>query len=139
MVSRLSRLSLLTALVPLSLGLAASGCMQADAARGPYRSDAPAARVTGEPVSCIRINGFNDTRERDDHTIDFMRNSRQGWRNTLPNGCPGLAVQNAFTYKTSTSELCSVDVIYVLETAGGLSRGAGCGLGRFVPIELDRR
>ncbi|MEO5587657.1 MAG: hypothetical protein ABIQ81_08200 [Novosphingobium sp.] len=76
---------------------------------------------------------------RDDRTIDFMRTSRQGWRNTLPYGCPGLAAQNAFSYKTSTSELCSVDIIYVLETAGGLRRGAGCGLGQFVPIELDRR
>lgn len=134
-----SRLSLLIALTPLTLGLALAGCMQADAASGPYRSNAPAARVTGEPVSCVRINQFNETRVRDDHTVDFMRNSRQGWRNTLPNGCPGLAVQNAFTYKTSTSELCSVDVIYVLETAGGLSRGPACGLGKFVPIELERR
>jgi hypothetical protein len=130
-----SRPSLMAALVPLAL----AGCMQADAASGPDRSNAPAARITGEPVSCIRINQFNETRVRDDRTIDFMRNSRQGWRNTLPNGCPGLGVQNAFTYKTSTNELCSVDIIYVLETAGGLSRGAGCGLGQFVPIELDRR
>jgi hypothetical protein len=134
-----SRPSLLIASASLTLGLALAGCMEADAARGPYRSNAPAARVTGEPVSCLRINDFSETRVRDDHTIDFMRNGRQGWRNTLPNSCPGLAVQNAFTYKTSTGELCSVDVISVLETAGGLTRGASCGLGRFVPIELERR
>lgn len=134
-----SRFFPLMALAPLGMALALTGCLQADAASGPYRSNAPAARVTGEPVSCLRINDFNETRVRDDHTIDFMRNGRQGWRNTLPNSCPGLAVQNAFTYKTSTGELCSVDVISVLETAGGLSRGASCGLGRFVPIELERR
>jgi hypothetical protein len=130
-----SRLSLLIALTPLAL----TGCMRADAASGRDRSDVPAARITGEPVSCIRTNAFTETRVRDDRTIDFMHNSRQGWRNTLPYGCSGLTIQNAFTYKTSTSELCSVDVIYVLETAGGLSRGAACGLGRFVPIELERR
>jgi hypothetical protein len=134
-----SRLSLFATLAPLSLGLALAGCMQADAASEPYRSNAPAARVTGEPVSCVRTTQFSDTRVRDDHTIDFMRNSRQGWRNTLPYACPGLATRNAFTYKTSTGELCSVDVIHVLETAGGLSRGVGCGLGQFVPIELERR
>lgn len=134
-----SRISFLAALMPLTMGLALVGCVQADAASGPDRSNAPAARVTGEPVSCLRTREFNETRVRDDRTIDFMRNRRQGWRNTLPNSCPGLAVQNAFTYRTSTGELCSVDVIHVLETAGGLSRGAGCGLGRFVPIELERR
>lgn len=133
-----SRFFPLMALAPLTVGLALTGCTQADAASGPDRND-PAARVTGEPVNCVRLNQFNETRVRNDHTIDFMRNSRQGWRNTLPNGCPGLAVQNSFTYKTSTSELCSVDIIYVLETAGGLSRGPACGLGKFVPIELAPR
>lgn len=124
-------------LVALS-SLALAGCMQAQASSRNDEPGGPPARVTGEPVSCVRTTAFSDTRVRDDRTIDFMRNSRQGWRNTLPNSCPGLAVQNAFTYRVSTGELCSVDVIYVLETAGGLSRGAGCGLGKFVPIELER-
>ena len=116
-----------------------AGCMPAERPDRTEWSNAPPARVTGPPVNCVRIAQFNSTRVRDDRTIDFMRDSRRGWRNTLPYSCPGLAVQNAFTYKTSTSELCSVDIIHVLETAGGLSRGAGCGLGQFVPIELERR
>ncbi|MDB5726527.1 MAG: hypothetical protein JWQ16_3281 [Novosphingobium sp.] len=130
-----SRLTLLLALTPLAL----TGCMKADAASAPYRSKAPAARITGEPISCVRTYEFNETRVRDNRTIDFMRNSRQGWRNTLSNDCPGLAAQNGFTYETSTNELCSVDVVYVLETAGGLRRGPACGLGQFVPIELAPR
>ena len=134
MVSRIS----LILFAPLVL----AGCTAYGDTRDDYRSDhsdAPPARVTGEPVSCIRLSQISESRVRDDRTIDFMRSGREGWRNTLPNSCPGLRVQNAFTYKVSTGELCSVDIIYVLETAGGLSRGAGCGLGRFVPIELDRR
>jgi hypothetical protein len=119
-----------------SLGVA--GCMQNEAPGRDTWSNAPPARVTGPPVNCIPLTAINESRVRDDRTIDFMRSSRQGWRNTLPYSCPGLAVQNAFTHKTSTSELCSVDVIYVLETTGGLHRGAGCGLGQFVPIELER-
>jgi hypothetical protein len=116
----------------------------AAAACAPYDSDArydaskvPPAQVTGKPVSCIQLYDAKDSRVRDDRTIDFMRTSREGWRNTLPSSCPGLAVQNAFTYKTSLSQLCSTDIIYVLETAGGLRRGAGCGLGKFVPITLE--
>lgn len=130
MLSRLSLAALST--------LALAGCMQAEAAQN-REPGGPPARVTGEPVDCIRTVSFSDTRVRDGRTIDFMRNSRQGWRNTLPSECPGLAVQRAITYKVSTGELCSVDIVYVLETAGGLSRGAGCGLGKFVPIELERR
>jgi hypothetical protein len=103
------------------------------------RSNVPAARVTGEAVSCLRLSQFSDTRIRDDHTIDFMRNSRQGWRNSLPHGCSGLRSANAFTYRVSTGELCNVDIITVLNNFGGLQRGASCGLGQFVPIELERR
>lgn len=104
------------------------------------RSNVPPARVTGQPVSCIRLAQFSDSRIRDDHTIDFLRNSRQGWRNTLPQRCSGLRSANAFTYKVSTGELCSVDIITVLDNVGGgLQRGGSCGLGQFVPIELERR
>ena len=102
------------------------------------RSRVPVARIVGEPVSCIPLHQARESRIRDDYTIDFMRNAREGWRVTLPYRCSGLAVQNAFTYKTSLTQLCSTDIIYVLETAGGLHRGGGCGLDRFVPVVLDR-
>jgi hypothetical protein len=137
MAARPTRLALAitAALAPAAL----AGCMPAERPDRNDWSNAPPARVTGPPVNCVRTHQFSNTRVRDDRTIDFMRDSRRGWRNTLPYSCPGLAVQNAFTYKTSTGELCSVDIIHVLETAGGLNRGAGCGLGQFVPIELERR
>lgn len=127
------RLALLT-LLPL----AAAACAPYDRDARYDASNVPPARVVGDPVSCIQLHQANDSRVRDDRTIDFMRNSREGWRNVLPNSCPGLASQNAFTYETSLSQLCSTDIIYVLETAGGLRRGVGCGLGQFVPIVLDR-
>jgi hypothetical protein len=58
------------------------------------------------------------------------------YRNSLPNGCPGLRRDDAFSYRTSTSQLCSVDIIRVVENYGGrLQQGAGCGLGKFQPIE----
>ena len=58
------------------------------------------------------------------------------YRNTLPLTCPRLGFQEAFTYSTSISQLCNTEIIYVLENLGGeLRRGAGCGLGKFVPVE----
>ena len=101
---------------------------------------APAAKVFGEPVSCLQLNQFRNTRIRDDSTIDFMGPGNKVWRNTLPNSCSGLRAEDAFTYETSLSQLCNVDIIYVLRRiGGGLQRGPGCGLGQFVPVELEKK
>ena len=101
-------------------------------------SKAPPARVTGEPRSCIPINQISDSQVHDNQTIDF-RVGGQTYRNTLPQSCPSLGFERAFTYKTSLSQLCNTDVIYVLRTTGGApERGAGCGLGLFVPVELNK-
>jgi hypothetical protein len=101
----------------------------------------PAARATGEPQSCLRLTQFGETRIRDDWTIDFISGAgRKVWRNALPRRCPGLRSDDAFTYQTSLSELCSTDIIHSLQRWGGsLHRGAGCGLGKFVPVELEKK
>lgn len=45
-------------------------------------------------------------------------------------------MEDRFSYKTSTSQLCSVDTIRVLHNYGGqLEEGVGCGLGKFQPME----
>lgn len=101
----------------------------------------PAARATGAPVSCIPIAQFSTTRIRDDWTIDFIGGAgNKVWRNRLPNRCPGLKAEDKFTYETSLTQLCSTDIIYVLHDYGGnLQRGAGCGLGQFEPVELEKK
>lgn len=126
-----------SAILPLLIApLALVACNQ----EGPARTTAvaPAARVVGEAVSCVPLTAFDSTRIRDNRTIDFMRTGTKGWRNTLPYDCPGLRSADAFTYETSLSQLCSTDMIHVLEQAGGPHRGAACGLGKFVPVELSR-
>ena len=125
----------LTALAMLAL----TGCQQtAQSTTRPSR--APAARVVGEAVNCIPLTQIRTSRVHDDFTIDFEMGGRKLYRNTLPNSCPGLGFEASFTYETSLSQLCSVDIIYVLRHTGAmLQRGAGCGLGKFVPIELDRK
>lgn len=122
-------------LVPVAL-LALAGCEQTTSS-APAPSGAPAAKVVGEAEDCVPIVGLRST-VRDDRTIDFEAGGRT-WRNTLPYSCPSLGFEKAFTHETSLTRLCSTDIIYVLQNAGGrLDRGAGCGLGRFVPIQYER-
>ncbi|MCP5399149.1 MAG: hypothetical protein H6921_07580 [Sphingomonas sp.] len=92
--------------------------------------------AVGEPVNCIMPSRIRSTHVRDDQTIDFEMNNGKIYRNTLPYSCPSLGFEERFSYKLSTSQLCSVDIIYVLHNYGGsLSQGAGCGLGQFQPME----
>jgi hypothetical protein len=118
--------------------IALAGCTQQRPAERPAVS--PAAKIVGEPVNCITLRSFNTTRIRDDWTIDFIRGAgNKAWRNTLPHRCPGLRSEDAFSYETSLTQLCNTDIIHVLYRSGGsLQRGAGCGLGQFVPVELEK-
>ncbi|MGD9811932.1 MAG: hypothetical protein AB7U35_11465 [Sphingobium sp.] len=92
--------------------------------------------AAGDPVDCIYPRNIRSTKVRDDQTIDFVMNGGKIYRNTLPYKCPGLGFEERFAYKLSTSQLCSVDTITVLQSfGGGLSQGATCGLGKFQPME----
>ena len=90
-----------------------------------------AVAATGQ--SCVQLSQIREARVVNDRTIDFYLSGRQVLRNTLPNACPGLGFERAFTYSTSLSQLCSVDIITVIIQGGGPQRGASCGLGSFVP------
>ena len=91
--------------------------------------------AVGEPVGCIQINTIRSTEVRDDRTIDFITNGNKVYRNTLPYSCPGLGSERRFLYKTSISQLCSVDIVTVLYNTPNLMPGAACGLGQFQPME----
>ncbi len=90
-------------------------------------------KPVGKPVNCVQINRIRNTRVRDDSTIDFYMVGGQVLRNKLPNRCPSLGFEERFSYRTSISQLCSVDIITVLY-ANGPVQGASCGLGSFQPI-----
>ena len=72
----------------------------------------------------------------DDQTIDFNMLCGDTYRNTLPNRCPSLGFEERFAYNSTTGQLCSVDVITVLYSDG--QRGAGCGLGSFLPVKINK-
>lgn len=101
------------------------------------RNTVPEAREIGQPVNCLPIQNIRESKVRSDSVIDFRTSGKKWYRNTLPNSCPSLGFEERFSYRTSISQLCSVDIIRVLQSYGGrLQEGAGCGLGQFQPIEL---
>jgi len=97
-------------------------------------------RMIGEPKSCILRSSISSTEVIDNQTIDFKMRNGDIYRNRLPNNCPGLGFEEAFSYKSSTSQLCNVDIIHVLDdTAGRLDTRGACGLGKFQQIEKIRK
>jgi hypothetical protein len=93
-------------------------------------------RAVGEPVNCVHLRSIQSTKVIDNSTIDFKMTGGKTYRNSLPYSCSGLKSEESFSYRTSLSQLCNVDTIRVLHNyGGGLHEGAGCGLGKFQPIE----
>ena len=99
----------------------------------------PAATPTGDAVNCLSLTNIRETRVRSDSVIDFYTTGGKVYRNTLPNSCPSLGFEERFAYATSLSQLCNVDIITVLQSGGGLQRGASCGLGKFQPVQLAKK
>ncbi|HKT86526.1 MAG TPA: hypothetical protein VJQ77_10625 [Novosphingobium sp.] len=126
-----------TAALSISLApLALVACTQGEARQTPPVQ--PAAEAIGPELDCLQVTQFSNTRIRDDRTIDFFGGAgSKVWRVTLPNSCPGLKSADSFTYETSLTQLCRQDIIYPLHRYGSsLQRGAGCGMGSFVPVKL---
>jgi len=96
----------------------------------------PAVFPVGKPVDCITIIGLR-SHVRSDDVIDFTA-GRRAWRNTLPQSCPSLGFEGRFSYSTSLSQLCSSDIVTVLQGSGTQS-GPSCGLGKFQPIERTKQ
>ena len=97
------------------------------------------ARPDGKPLSCVPIVSIRETRVRSDQVIDFYMNGGKVYRNTLPQSCPTLGSEEAFSYVTSLNELCSVDIITVLDRSVPRIPGPSCGLGEFQPVTGVKR
>ncbi|WP_417595231.1 hypothetical protein [Parasphingorhabdus sp.] len=106
------------------------------AAEKASKDDKYEIRMIDEPKNCITRSSIRSTDVIDDQTIDFKMNNGDIYRNILPQKCSGLGFEKAFSYKTSTNQLCSVDIIHVLDqTAGRIETRGACGLGKFQKIE----
>lgn len=128
---------ILTTTAALSLGACApKGGASSWAANG-HAADVPAATPAGKAVSCIQITAIRESRVRDDWTIDFRTGGDTWYRNSLPYRCSNLGFERAFSYSTSLSQLCNVDIITVFRNGGGPTGPLGsCGLGMFQPVKL---
>jgi hypothetical protein len=123
----------------LLLGVAALAVATTAVAFGPAeRREKQLAAYTpvGEPVNCIDTSRIDSTNVVSNNVIDFKMRGGKVYRNTLPISCSGLVFEDRFSYRTSTNRLCNVDTIRILHDFGGrLEEGAGCGLGKFQPVE----
>lgn len=119
------------------LGVAALSLLTGGATAGLSAKTEPTpVRAVGEPINCVSLNQIRSTKVIDNSTIDFKMTGGKTYRNSLPNSCPGLKAEDRFSYRTSLSQLCNVDIVRVLHDYGGrLTEGAGCGLGKFQPVE----
>lgn len=113
-------------------------CLAATPGMARDRGAVPAARPAGKSVTCVPIPQIRSSHVRSDQVIDFEMRGGKVYRNTLPQSCPRLGFEQRFSYTTPLSQLCSSDIIYVLQQTPSLQRGAGCGLGQFQPVTLEK-
>ncbi|MEM1051443.1 MAG: hypothetical protein AAGI28_05040 [Pseudomonadota bacterium] len=125
-----------TSLIVKILALMACAPVETSAGRPDPALAGPPVKIVGEAESCIRIRQIRQSRVRSDQVIDFEMIGGTIYRSTLPNRCPRLGLEKAFSYATSLNRVCKQDIIRVVAPiAGQLDVGAGCGLGEFVPVE----
>lgn len=115
-------------LLAVGLPLAATPLLAGEAPPAPA-----AAKPAAEAGHCVSLARIRQTRVLDDRTILFELTGNETLVNHLPYRCPGLGFDKSFGYKTSLSELCSQDIIWVITNTPGMQRGASCGLGKFEP------
>lgn len=111
--------------------LAATAILGTLLAAGFARAEESAA----EAEKCIPITRIDSIEVLDKQHLLFKMQGKKNYLNTLPNSCPGLNRNKPIMYKTSISQLCSLDVVTVLETyGGGYYPGGSCGIGTFAPM-----
>lgn len=90
--------------------------------------------MTGQTEQCLSLATIRRTPVLDDQHILFETNNGNTYLNKLPRRCSGLGFEEAFSYSTSLTKLCSQDIIRVLQRGGGGVRNT-CGLGSFEKLE----
>ena len=93
------------------------------------------AATDKEPIRCVKIDRIENVDVVDNQNVIFQIGINDYYLNTLPYTCNGLRLNESIMYRTSTNELCDIDVITVLDKIGpGYQAGPSCGLGKFKPI-----
>lgn len=88
--------------------------------------------------SCISVTRIRNTRVVDDRNVLFYLRGSQIYHNILPRQCHGLSREGRFSFHVPTGNLCQLDSIRVLYSAGlGLEEGISCQLGYFHKITKE--
>lgn len=90
-------------------------------------------RVAGEPVDCIYTPQVTSTRIYDKTAIVYDSGSTV-WVNRPDAGLSSLDDNDIMVTKTFGSQLCSIDIVRMVDRTGGFWRGS-VSLGKFVPYK----
>lgn len=122
----------------LTLAACAAYAQSSDTRLSEERQLALQGKPVGEPMSCITTRQIEDVNAVSDRVILFHLKNGRTYRNDLPNACPQATRSgSAFSYRTTGSRLCAVDVVQIAEPASGFAYG-GCQLGKFTRYELPK-
>jgi len=92
-----------------------------------------AGRTAEAPVSCVNLQQLDGNKGYPDGSIVFEGKNRSiVYVNRPAGGCPGLSSFRALRTKTTSSQLCSGDIITIFDPSSGIEYGS-CGLGQFTP------
>lgn len=96
-------------------------------------AQALAGRTAGQPQSCINATASRTSRTIDREGILFGTGSRI-YLNRPRDGCPQLREGRALVTRTPTGQLCSGEIVRIVDPVNGINYGA-CSLGEFVPYD----
>ncbi len=115
----------------LALGAGTAGADDASGAATP-------AAAPAKTEKCLLLNRIRHTRVVDQQTVLFYLSGNEIYKNALPHKCGALRPNEAFLYKSSINQICSVDTITpLMSTGGGYMASTSCGLGSFELIDKD--
>lgn len=126
---------MLKLIIPAVVLTFAAGVAYADS-RAERQQLALQGKAIGAPQSCVTTRQIEDINAISDRVVLFHLKNGRTYRNDLPNACPQATRSGtSFSYRTTVSRLCAVDVLQIAEPASGFAYG-GCPLGKFTRYEL---
>lgn len=99
---------------------------------------ATAGRVAGEAVDCIFLRDISSSEVIRDTAIVYRMNNGTIMINFPRSGAAFLERDNVLVTDTHSSQLCSIDVVRLLDASSHFPSGS-VGLGNFVPYPRPRR
>jgi len=89
-------------------------------------------RIAGKPVNCLYSRNIRSTRIINGTAIVYEMNNRTIYVNRPASGATFLRDGDVLVTRTSTPQLCNVDIVRLYDTGARFERGS-VGLGQFVP------